>query len=1254
MDSVGASQIVAALEVIYSMTSSNDQRRQAQEFLEKIKLEEQSPYWGYQLALPDNNNEFVVRHFGLNLLQSAISNDLESYDSTKRLAIRHWIVECANKVTPQDPHYIKEKVAHLWVSVAKRCWGTHLLRTSPTPSSINTKDKVTEVALDNIQLTEDEKLDSWISMDKDLLNLWTLNEVTRELALVIFRTLFEDIYLLDDPIAASRQMILTSLGAEIVTSEAILNLKFVPTESVRQFRAESQGWLLRWAEFFEECLGILYNNQSSPETIAKSENFCLKILQTLKTSLHWTFPIALRDAKILELLCKAFMLPRTQIRILATDCLHVLFTRSFSNEDDFADIVGSIFKTEGIEMLSQVYQSTILDPDDIDEQKYTLLKKLVEMIVGLGEYLGSTSSSSAASPHQLPEDSNIEAYLKLVLSTLNHDSLIISGLSLQFWCSLLRSDKLFQATHVELLLPDLIEACSNRLLDYTDLSEEHTSKKFLEVDFDTTSESKVFVSNYKKFLEDIIRISICCDPEFGLNWLNNRLNQFFSSELGVKALSEKKLNYKNEGAESYIYGVSQFHIIECAVRGVSRWEIWYDGSDLETKKQYYVQLVSDLCEKLLNLHINDPKLLRKQIQTLVQFTPLLKTISQLMFKVLESVINSTTYEYPENATDKEREDIRDLRTSSGTELNRLAYLIPQELKNILDQLEEVIANILSSDKVSDHEAVAFKSFLLVVSQRSMIEDSEQRFAKIVDPELAAWSDPATEKGLLELPWFMERLGIVKIAEYFQSRRMTVDTNLLEADMDAAGRALRTDLKKHWESVFPIRATRILIQYSIEKLDHQSEQFQKLLALWKPRVQPIIPHVLQLLSQIQAYHNPANWTDIPTEVQVFVKFTTLERFWQQGVSMQTKDAFMEENVKAIHTLRDFADNVGHIVRYTREYAYLTISSISELEETLYEIPNIATLLWKALAGDSVGITLYSWRHMFTIVMRAVFKNCPLRYVEPFLSELLPQMLPEVDKLLSTRWEKVYLRGMQTDGSGNDEALTEEMMEEHMLRQLTGSVDRMLIDLVGQWTNNKLSDRQMECRSVIFNNKNILAPFLQLICNIIMYKDTRCSFNAILIVRNILPDILLKDDEVDKYLADNLMKALLQVLMDEFFADAQLEAGLALAYLYVTLRSKASYPVDVLQRLLPTLTSKAIVGFETILTSSTSLRQQRNTFQQLIATVRNLDESALKTARDKQLEHAVHRKKHESGINKDVMDDPYLENGALNGLFNENDT
>lgn len=115
----------------------------------------------------------------------------------------------------------------------------------------------------------------------------------------------------------------------------------------------------------------------------------------------------------------------------------------------------------------------------------------------------------------------------------------------------------------------------------------------------------------------------------------------------------------------------------------------------------------------------DPILLRKQIQTFVQFTPLLKDVNSTMFKVLEKVIQSCTYPYPDDASDELLENIRDLRASGGTELNRLAYLMPESLKNILPELENVINSILSENKLTSHESVAFKSFLLVVSQRSI-------------------------------------------------------------------------------------------------------------------------------------------------------------------------------------------------------------------------------------------------------------------------------------------------------------------------------------------------------------------------------------------------------------------------------------------------------------------------------------------------------------------------------------------------------
>ena len=60
-----------------------------------------------------------------------------------------------------------------------------------------------------------------------------------------------------------------------------------------------------------------------------------------------------------------------------------------------------------------------------------------------------------------------------------------------------------------------------------------------------------------------------------------------------------------------------------------------------------------------------------------------------------------------------------------------------------------------------------------------------------------------------------------------------------------------------------------------------------------KIQPIVPHILQLLTQIQAYHDPQNWNDLPIEVQSFVKESCTERFWQQGVSIQSKETFMEE-------------------------------------------------------------------------------------------------------------------------------------------------------------------------------------------------------------------------------------------------------------------------------------------------------------------------------------------------------------------------
>lgn len=1236
MESEGVNQIIEALRVIHLPETSNDARRNAQAFLESVKLSDESPFWGYQLALAENyGKDYIVRHFGLSLLQHAITKMFHTFDRTKTLAVRQWIVTLSETTSETDPHYLKEKLAFLWASAAKRLWGNFLIKSVEDPENTNGTEEPTQPTV-----SKEDAIDGWASMDEDLWKLWNGSMQTRELSLIILRTLFEDIYLLDDPVASKRSAILNQLSVLIVTPKAVLDEIYDTNPNLSMCKAVENGWFIEWSKFLLE---VLNNNNFSSPTV---QVFVPKILDVLKTCLHWVQPSVLRNENIMTTLINILTIPEMQFKTLAVDCLHILFTRSYSDPEDFDFFIGSIFTTEGITKLSELYQSLEIDPEDIDEQTYALLKKTVEMIVSLSEYLNTQITSR----NKVDWDkADVDLYFALVLITTNHPSLIISGLSLQMWVTTLRIDELSSKPQVCKLLIDLLEVAANRIINYNTISEDNASRRFLECDFDSALDSASFLSNYRKFSEDIVRISVCKKPEEGLKWLEKRLEAFFSSPLGYQCITQSKLDEK---CDAYNYGTSQFNIIENSIRGVSRWRIWYTGEDFEARNNRLNGLVEDLGERLLAMQLASPLLIRKQVQTMVQFAPLLKNVSPLMFKVLERILTTATFEYSEDISDEDKEVIRDLRTSCGTELNRLAYIMPESLKNIFGDLENVVSNILSSNKVSNHENVAFKSFLLVIASRSSIGEKEELFAKIVDPELTAWSAPETEKGLLDLHWFMERIGIVEIAQYFQRRNITANTNLLEAEMDEEGRLLKNSLKDRWSSIFPIRATRIFIQYSIEKLGHDSPEYLNLLRLWKPRVRPIIPHVLQLLTQIQAYHNPENWRDLPEAVQTFLRYSKMERFWQQGVSIQSKETFIEESVKAALTLRDFADSVGHLIRYTREYAYLTIGSLSQLEDTLYEIPNIATSLWGALAGDTVGVTLHSWKHMVNSCLRSVVKNCPIKHVNVFMAELLPKALYDIDKLIVDRWDKVYMKGLQLQGNEDDATLSEEMMEEHMLRQLTATVVRLLMDIVPQFNSKKVTDTQFACKRLVTTNREVMGAFLQICCHIISLKDTKCSFNTILVTRNILPGIVLKDDEVDKYLCDTLMKALFKVLMDDYFVETHTEAATALTTLYCALRSKNDYPVKVMLECLPNITADQVGNFETLLVGSRSLRHQRSALLELVSIAKsNLLESpedAELGYRKKQLEAAsANRKK--KAYATDLMNDPLTENGALNNLF-----
>ena len=65
---------------------------------------------------------------------------------------------------------------------------------------------------------------------------------------------------------------------------------------------------------------------------------------------------------------------------MALDSIHILLTRPYSNESHYQMTIDRVF--DNMDLLDSVYESLLFDPtDDIDETKYPIIKKFVDMIV---------------------------------------------------------------------------------------------------------------------------------------------------------------------------------------------------------------------------------------------------------------------------------------------------------------------------------------------------------------------------------------------------------------------------------------------------------------------------------------------------------------------------------------------------------------------------------------------------------------------------------------------------------------------------------------------------------------------------------------------------------------------------------------------------------------------------------------------------------------------------------------------------------
>src|SRR2546421_12141357 len=124
--SESASAILQALELIHSPQSGNDIRREASEFLNRQKDVDGAYRHGYYLAA-DHGRMPIIRHFGMSLIEHTIRLKWHDLPDDQAAQVRSWTLGLAQNITEADPLYIRNKVAQLWVELAKKSWAVDWL-----------------------------------------------------------------------------------------------------------------------------------------------------------------------------------------------------------------------------------------------------------------------------------------------------------------------------------------------------------------------------------------------------------------------------------------------------------------------------------------------------------------------------------------------------------------------------------------------------------------------------------------------------------------------------------------------------------------------------------------------------------------------------------------------------------------------------------------------------------------------------------------------------------------------------------------------------------------------------------------------------------------------------------------------------------------------------------------------------------------------------------------------------------------------
>ncbi|CAG8489474.1 24136_t:CDS:10 [Dentiscutata erythropus] len=847
------SRIIQALDIIHSPFASNEIRLEANQYCNSIKDHPNAPIFGHFLALKENGQSDIVRHFGLQLLENTIRYKWIDgiYSDSEREQIKQAIISLVQRGTHDiliEKQFIKEKVAKLFADVARREWPIR-----------------------------------WTDMNNLLRNLYTSSPTTQELTLLIFQYLGKESDLRD------------SLTC-IITSYNILREKYPdgvkkdnPSSCkdeiiiIMQGEQDSEGWLMLWVKSLEKLVKL----QSASSVIY--EKLIIVTLNTIATYAEWIIARSIAETNALLVSCKSLLSDCHEIRMVAIECITAIVSRTFQTPEDRTLVFDPICEQDGMELLFLSFK--MIQPSQdllLEENDYTYLKKYVEAIVEFGEKHICFKNNTVI-PKQFPklfdifgiDIRDLKASIKFH-SLCGNNVLAVSNSS---------------STHLKELFAERL-----RILFHKD-DDDNKTTHYIDVDFDSKNEYKNFAMTFRTRLGETIKLITQMRPIESFNWIVNRIQKTLNispseEDLDGKLSCNVSISVRDGvcKVDSSVYFIfdAELTLMDSIVIGIGKLIKSNEGHDTNYAK--IMNGMNDFLQMLLNLNYPDVIMSNRYLASMLSFVDMLNRDSRLLFQVLQKIFQFAIFRPPGfiiSSASSFPQPVYRLRCGAIAVLIKFGTSMPDVLMNIYNDISGYVNNIFNAESkmVTRKEKVSFKKFLLCIIYYSKIPLEQKRalFDPIVLPVMNKWLSPDITCFITSITQFrdasglnflssiiinMKQKGIYKlsseiskefhetIAKYELARynlsflTETVITFFVKASEGASKGISNSEYSGLWEQYIPtiLSATLALIRiihqlWNVESWQEYPEEFKEVLRLSKEDKASIVGQTLNIPTTI---------------------------------------------------------------------------------------------------------------------------------------------------------------------------------------------------------------------------------------------------------------------------------------------------------------------------------------------------------------------------------------------------------------------